>query len=194
MKQAKQVILVIFLCSTTFMFSQDLNKLIENNGFRKIKLNTNVKNYVDDKGYYHFLKRDSTTVKYFERFTEYDYIYASKDYEKIGNVKIKYIFVKTLNEIIYDIFIVTEPNLEIFNLIQLAYGKPTSTYKEDSTQGASMAWNAEKLNCTLSGFKGHYYFQLHYYAKELKAKAWELEKTQLEKEQKEKTKKAIKEF
>lgn len=184
----------MFLLTTTFMFSQNLEKLVENNGFRKIKLNTNVKDYVDEKGYFNFLKKDSTTIDFFKRFTKYDYIYASKDYEKIGNVKIKYIFVKTLNDIIYDIFIVTEPNLEIFELIQLAYGKPTSTYKEDSAQGASMTWNTEKLNCTLSGFKGHYYFQLRYYANELKAKAWKLEKKQLEKEQKEKTKKAIKEF
>lgn len=187
MKQTKQILLGIFLCSTTFMFSQDLNELIENNGFRKIKLNTNVNDYVDDKGYYDFLKRDSTTVKYFERFTEYDYIYASKGYEKIGNVKIKYIFVKTLNDIIYDIFIVTEPNLEIFDLIQLAYGKPTSSYGSESSQGASMTWKTDNLNCTLSGYEGHYYFQLHYFANELKGKASELE-------QKEKTKKAIKEF
>lgn len=181
-------ILILSLFLTTIAFSQNLNKLIENNGFRKIKLNSNIKEYVDEKGYFDFIKKDSVNLKYFKGFTEYNYRYARNDYNKIGNTEILRIFVKTHNDIIYKIYIITEPNLEVYELLELAYGKPNSSKYLNSI--GQKSWQTENFRCSLNCISGANFFQLEYYNYEIGKKALDLE---MEKE-KAKRKKAIKEF
>jgi len=159
------LILILSLLLFSVSFSQDLDKLIENNGFRKIKLNSNIKDYLDEKGYYDFIKKDSVNLKYFDGFTQYDYRYATDDYNKIGNTKILKIFVKTFNDIIYNIFIVTEPNIEVYELLELAYGKPNGSDYQFSIN--SRTWETEKFRCTLLRLPGINFYRLEYHTTKL---------------------------
>ena len=191
MRAIKKLHFFLIFISSTFVFSQDINKLIENNGFRKIKLNTNVYNYVDDNGEFDFIKKDSITIKYFRLGYDYDYVLHSDVYSKIGNVKIQRVFVKTLNDIIYEIIILTEPNFEIFDLLKLAYGKPTTssnTYPPNSEYiGYLMNWTTEKIFLSVNGAELFNSFSIKFYDKELESIARKLK-------YKEKTEKAINEF
>lgn len=196
MKNRKCLLLIIFILISTFSVSQDSKELKEKYGFRNIKLNSNVENYVDENGYYEFVKRDSTNEYVFQGLTEYDYVYAGTDNNQIGNIDIIRIYVKTVDKLIYEIFIAIKPDLEIFDMMQLAYGKPCARNGFDKPSDTSMfkLFCAEEITCRISGTKGDNYFELKYYSRELEKKAEEYLKQQRELEMKLKQKNALKEF
>lgn len=178
-------ILIISVLSLP-VYSQNLERLKENNGFRKIKLNSNIKDYYDENNYYDFVKRDSTTLKYFGN-SEYDYVYANSDYDKIGENRIAAIYVNTHHDLIYEICIFFNPESDIKGLLKLAYGEPTSDLHPEI--GADMRWttNNPTILCHLIIYGGEYNARLTYEDFDLRAKAGD-------EIYKNKQKKALKEF
>lgn len=165
----KIIIILTFFTGIFSTFSQNLKKLEDNNGFRKIKLNSNIKDYYDADGYYDFVKRDSTNQEYFGNLN-FDYIYANKDYDKIGNSKISSIYVNTYNDVIYEIRIYLEPNSEIVELTRMAYGKPT--WNLNLKSNFDMGWTTENhIICHLMYYEYQKITQLSYENTELAKKA-----------------------
>ncbi|KGL63583.1 hypothetical protein [Polaribacter sp. Hel1_85] len=187
MKRTKLTLFVLLLFLTTIIYSQNLNKLVENNGFRKIKLNTNVKDYVNEKGYYDFIKNTAKNSKYFRGFEDYNYLYATNDYKQIGNTSIIRIYVKTLNEIIYNVSIILDKKQEISDLTKLTYGKPTMGSSYNDSFNLTWLHKEKGISCNLIGSKGRYYYQLTYTNINLSNKAWVIKNE-------EKKKKAINQF
>lgn len=172
---------LILLSSVQSIYSQDLEKLKENNGFRDIKLGSDVQDNLA------FIKKDSTNIKYFGVWTEYDYIFNHsyyKGYDKIGDVEIYRVFVKTFNDKIFDIRLILEKDFEVIELLNLAYGKATF----DSLEGDSLYWKIDNIECGLSGrWDGIKNFYLTYIDTKLQNEFWKNEREK-------KKQKAIKEF
>lgn len=138
----KGIIILVFLLSN-HLFSQSY--LEKQNGFREIKLGSNINLYHD------FIKKDSLSLKYFGIWTEYDYVYSGKEYNKIGNVEINNIFIKVVNNLIYEILITTDKNLELLDLLRNAYGKPTI-----DENGNLIGWYYENIRCRVIGKSDFY--------------------------------------
>jgi len=130
--------------ATFFCFPQDINKLKENNGFRKIKLGTNVLEYPS------LVKQSSDNKGYFNPWYDYNYAfdqYTFKGYEKIGDAKIHRIFVKTLDAKIYEIMLVVDKNEGIFELLKIAYGNPNT----DDIETGALVWRTDNnIECSVT--------------------------------------------
>lgn len=143
MKKTTLTPILIFF-TILISFSQNLEKLKGNNGFRGIKLGANINEYPD------FVKRVPSIEKLFGPFNDYQYIfdiYTRKDYKSIGNAKIRRIFANTIDKKIFKIEIITEVNYEIIELLTLAYGEPA----RDSMTKSTRLWKIDNIECTITG-------------------------------------------
>ncbi|WP_435255483.1 hypothetical protein [Tenacibaculum sp. A30] len=132
MKNIFRLLIVLFLIYyTQDSKAQNIERLRINNGFRTIKLGTDVHLYPE------FIKKNSSNSKYFGFLLEdYHYIFNHKNnrkFDKIGNAKIFRILVKTYQNKIFKIDITLEKNRETSELLKLAFGKPTYNIKNNLT-------------------------------------------------------------
>lgn len=180
----KNVFTLVCFIIFTFCHSQNIDKLKNSNGFRDIKLGTNINDYPN------FVKSSENEEYFGARGWDYDYILdqgREKNYKKLGNAKIYRVFVKVNKSIIYEICLALDKDYEIIEMTENAYGKPTF---ENNELGIKR-WNTDNnIECELNGFStgldySHYY--LTYINTNLRSKAWEEEREQ-------KKTKAISEF
>jgi hypothetical protein len=183
MKNLFLMIFVFFNLIGINIYSQDIVTLKENNGFRNIKLGSNIEDYSD------LIIKDSTNIKFFGVWDEYDYILHpdSEMHNSIENTKIHRVLIKTYNSYIYEIFITLEYNFEVVELLKSLYGKPN--YTDGSNVIWDYAWTIDNILCRL--FDDNHIqndgkpFRLYYIDKNLRSKVWELErKVKLEKAKK----------
>ncbi|QVY66900.1 hypothetical protein [Polaribacter sp. Q13] len=153
MKKTKLILVTTFLLLTTVLFSQDINRLVENNGFKKIKLNSNIYDYVTD-GYYDFVKNTPKNNPDYHIREVFDYVYATGDLKKIVDITISSIYVKTINDTIYEIKVYMPSNTEIYDMLNMAFGKPTreitNRYASDYGIGSGDAYYWEPKNSSIS--------------------------------------------
>ena len=145
----KQIIIIFFFLQFQFTLGQDINFLVDQNGFRDIKLGTNINDYDD------FLKKDMSNEEYFGLSgSSYDYIYVGKKYDKIDETDIFRIFVNTIDDLIYEIEIVTQKDYKLWSFIENAYGKPTVNVT------GLKGWYTDKIRCRIYGetdtYKNYY--------------------------------------
>lgn len=177
-----KTICLLILLFFSKSFSQDIKKLENNNGFRSIKLGSEIRNYPN------FIKKSEQNSKYFSPWFEYDYILNLKkenDFKKIGDAEILQILAKVYNNKIYQIQIVTEKDNEVIEMLETAYGKPNF----DDIKADILGWRTESgIQCEVMGRAGGY-SQINIRYRDLN-----LESLAQKKDTEEKKKKAISEF
>lgn len=142
----KRILLLLVLFCSMSVFSQDMNFLQSQNGFRDIKLGNNINDYD------FFEKKSESNKEYFGAYgSYYEYIYYGKRYDKIGDAKIFKIFINTYNDLISQIEIVTAKDYNLWKSIENAYGPPTVS-REDMN-----GWYPGKIGCRISRYLDYYY-------------------------------------
>ena len=136
MRKIFTLFLFVFSAST---FAQECNFLDERNGFRDIKLGTEISNYPE------FVKKDGTNVNLFKYNNRADYVYVGKESDKISNTNILYIYLILKDNLVNEITVFTHKEVNLYSVLKFAYGEPTS--KTDD----QWVWNTHKVRCTLEG-------------------------------------------
>ncbi len=176
-----KIFLLLILFFNINSFSQNLERLSKNRGFKEIKLGKNINEF--DR----FVKKDTTNLKYFGALgydSDYAYDFVNTEYENIINSNVNRIFVWVVDNEIYKIQILFDRSEEVIEYLKIAYGEPTSEGGNKNLK--SLIWKTEKERCWHMNV-GEDSALLTYLDFELEAK--------FEKKEKErKTKRALSEF
>jgi hypothetical protein len=191
---------LLFFAISLNSFSQNLQKLEENNGFRDIKLGSEITNYTDAI----YITDQNIELSELYKETGFDlkyrnhYYISSKNtkYNYLGNAKILAILLKVFKGKIFGIEVVTEYSQDTFDLMKLAYGEPLMGKTSDSPFSS---WEVKNIYCFF--YRNHINSTLQKrisiikYTDMIIEEQYELVEKEKEKEkQKEKQKKAISEF
>jgi hypothetical protein len=109
------VIAVMFLISVHQTFGQDLTELEKRNGFKDIKLAAPVDSVKGVK-----FKKD---IKESDEFDARLYAVEDPAYQKIGEVPIRKIELKSYKGLIYEILVVTEKDPRLMKALESIYGQ-----------------------------------------------------------------------
>lgn len=138
----RRFILLSILISVN-SFSQNIEKLEENNGFRSIKLGSEITNYafaIDASSNYELFSLYINNNHYsFSHDVNYVLdITNNNDFESIDNAKILGIFLGVFNGKIREIKVITEFHPYTLELLKLAFGEPN---------GFGNQWSGKNIYC-----------------------------------------------
>lgn len=121
--------------------AQDCNFLDSRQGFRTIKLESDIIDYAD------FIKKDKNNESLFKNSIRKDaaYVYVPREGEKIGTAAILYIYLVTDKGKISEIIVVTQKVMSVYYILKSAYGEP------QSVSGNSWTWTGRNVSCTVAG-------------------------------------------
>ena len=108
-------IILILLFAINNLFAQDLTELNKRNGFKDIKLGIHVDSIQGTKLKKEFKERDEFPAKLFE--------VENPAYEKIGEVNVKSVELKTYKNLIYEIHVVVDKDTRVMKALESLYGK-----------------------------------------------------------------------
>jgi hypothetical protein len=114
--------LVFFGVSTCF--GQGLSELDKRNGFKDIKLGLSIDSVKGFKLKKEFKERDEFPAKLYE--------VENVDYEKIGEVKIYKVELKTYKDLIYEINVITDKDERLMKALESLYGKSDYDMKNET--------------------------------------------------------------
>jgi hypothetical protein len=143
---------IIFLSLSTFCYSQLSDELDKRNGFKDLKILSDVATYPG----LEYWKVDKSQP--------YHAIYKAKkgSYDKIGDVDISKVTVYTYRKLIFKIEVITEKDEKLFRSMEKAYGKITSSMAYSYSY-----WDGEKIRLKYETV-GSKKIQLTYISKEIK--------------------------
>lgn len=152
----KLILLIVTIATLNFnCYSQSIERLEENRGFKEIKLGKSIDEFE------RFVKKDSTNIKYFGAMgydADYAFDIPNSDYEKIGESEVFKIFVKVYENKIFEINIIFEKSPEIIELLNIAYGKMTMGNNETK----SLIWETKNIRCWYMEFYEKDFAQISY--------------------------------
>jgi hypothetical protein len=111
----KLKIFLLLFTSYTISFSQDLSELDKRNGFKDIRLGMIIDSVKGFKLKKEFKEKGEYPAKLFE--------VEHADYEKIGEVKVHQIELKTYKDLIYEINVITDKDERLMKALESLYGK-----------------------------------------------------------------------
>ncbi len=123
-------LLLLFTFATGF--GQDLAELEKRNGFKDIKLGMVVDSLKGYKLKKQFLENKEFPAKL--------YSVEHADYDKIGEVKVRSVEVKTYKDLIYEITVITDKDLRMMKALEALYGKSEYDLKKET-----YFWKSENL-------------------------------------------------
>src|SRR5687768_8013774 len=106
----KLTIGLLFVIAFSNCFCQDLAELDKRNGFKDIKLGSSIDSVKGFKLKKEFKERDEYPAKLYE--------VEHPDYEKIGEVKIDKVELKTYKDLIYEINVVTDKDERLMKALE----------------------------------------------------------------------------
>jgi hypothetical protein len=113
-------------------FSQDIAELDKRHGFKDIKLGFPIDSVVGYKLQKEFKEKDEFPAKL--------YSVENREYETIGEVKVNKVELKTYNDLIYEIKVVTNKDSRLMKALESIYGKADYDVKNDT-----YFWKTESL-------------------------------------------------
>lgn len=105
----------LLVCLTVYTHAQTILELEKRNGFKDIKLGTLADSVKGSKVKKEFKERDTYPAKL--------YSVEHPDYEKIGEVKVKEIELKSYKDLIYEIKVITDKDPRLMKALETLYGK-----------------------------------------------------------------------
>lgn len=141
--------------------SQNIDKLKSNNGFRTIKLGSDIRNYKNLKLVFNKgdIKRYSLDL------------YKSPNFQKIGHIPIKELVLKTFQNNIYSIDITTSGDFSLIGMLTDTFGE--ASHKSD----LGWFWRTDNIELSVMGANGilkDYY--LTFECIEIRNNAWKYER------------------
>lgn len=125
-------LLVIFSFVVGLCRSQDTTELDKRNGFKDIRLATPIDSVTGYKLVKEFKERDEFPAKL------YEVIHPS--YEKIGEVAVQKVELKTYKDLIYEIRVVADKDPRLMKALESLYGKADYDIKNET-----YFWKSDKL-------------------------------------------------
>lgn len=116
--------LPFFLFVISKSFGQDLSELEKRNGFKDIRLGSLIDSVKGFKLKKEFKERDEYPAKLYE--------VEHTDYEKIGEVKVHKIELKTYKDLIYEINVITAKDERLMKALESLYGKSDYDMKNET--------------------------------------------------------------
>ena len=141
-------IILILLFAINNLFAQDLTELNKRNGFKDIKLGIHVDSIQGTKLKKEFKERDEFPAKLFE--------VENPAYEKIGEVNVKSVELKTYKNLIYEIHVVVDKDTRVMKALESLYGK-----SEYDMKGEIYFWKTSTLVLKF-GSSGKHHLELTY--------------------------------
>ena len=120
----KLKILVLVLFAFSNSFSQGLSELDKRSGFKDIRLATPVDSVKGSKLIKEFKERDEFPAKLFE--------VENADYEKVGEVQVHKVELKTYKDLIYEINVITDKDERLMKALESLYGKSEYDMKNET--------------------------------------------------------------
>jgi hypothetical protein len=117
-------ILLLLLITFSNSFGQGLSELDKRSGFKDIRLATPIDSVVGHKLVKEFKERDQFPAKLFE--------VENTDYEKVGEVKVHKIELKTYKDLIYEINVITDKDERLMKALESLYGKSEYDMKNET--------------------------------------------------------------
>lgn len=131
---------LLFFSLAHFATCQNTDELTRRNGFKDIKLGTNIDSVKGAMAGKDIIERKEFPAKI--------YTVDHPDYKKIGEVPIKEIELKTYKGFVYEIIVTTAKDPKVMQALEKAYGKATYTVRTESWY-----WRADNLSLV---YKGHH--------------------------------------
>jgi hypothetical protein len=116
--------LLLFFFAYSNSFSQGLSELDKRRGFKDIKLVTAIDSVKGYKLVKEFKERDEYPAKLFE--------VENPDYEKVGEVKVHKVELKTYKDLIYEINVITDKDERLMKALESLYGKSEYDMKNET--------------------------------------------------------------
>lgn len=131
--------IVLLTLISSVSFSQGNSELAKRNGFKDIKLGLPIDSVRGFKLIKDILEKNEFPAQ----------LYSVQDpaYEKIGEVKVREVELKTYKGLIYEIGVITDKDTRLMKGLEKAYGKPKYILPTDTYN-----WTADSLSLT---FKDH---------------------------------------
>lgn len=145
----KKRLLLMLITITYYSFNcQSIDVLASKNGFRDIKLQSDIKEYnyaLEIKGEVAKILEESN-IWFWE---DYDYVFDNEGmgYTKISDAEIWYIFVNTYKDSISEIKIQLDFTSDFLDLIESAYGQPQ--WNNSQNGSIDLAWHIDDISCRL---------------------------------------------
>lgn len=115
---------ILLIAISVSCLGQDLSELDKRNGFKDIKLGSLVDSVTGLKLQKEFKEKDEYPAKLFT--------VENPDYEKIGEVKVNKVELKTYNDLIYEIRVVTVKDSRLMKALESLYGKADYDLKNET--------------------------------------------------------------
>jgi hypothetical protein len=122
----------LLLAISTSCLSQDLAELDKRNGFKDIKLGDPIDSVIGFKLEKEFMEKEEYPAKLYE--------VENPAYEKIGEVKVNKVMLKTYKDLIYEIRVITVKDPRLMKALELLYGRADYDLKNDA-----YFWKADNL-------------------------------------------------
>lgn len=127
---------VFLLFSTcTLAFCQDLAELDRRKGFKDIKLGSRIDSIKGAEFKKDALEKNEFPVKL--------YSVDHENYESIGEVKVKKVEIKTYQDMVYEIMVITPKDTRLMKGLQKSFGKPIYILPTDTYN-----WKTDSLSLT----------------------------------------------
>jgi hypothetical protein len=136
--------ILLFIVISLNSFSQNITKLEENNGFRDIKLGSEISNYPfaikAERGSELFEFYVNNSYYNFNWGKEYNYVVdrSNKNYERLDNEKILGVYLSVFRGKIREIMVVCEYRPSTLALLKTVYGEPNGFWDQ---------WSGKNIYC-----------------------------------------------
>lgn len=129
----KFTLLLLSLTATLTAWGQDIAELERRNGFKDLKLGMHIDSLAGEKK----LKKE---FKEQEEFPAKLYSLAGPDYEKIGEIDVNKVEIKTYKDLVYQIHVVADKDSRLMKALESVYGGAEYDLKRET-----YFWKGDKL-------------------------------------------------
>jgi hypothetical protein len=121
----RQILLLIALTTSINTIAQDISELERRNGFKDLKLGTLIDSVKGEKKLKkEFLEQGQFSAKL--------YTVEHPDYRKIGEVPVNKVEIKTYNDLVYQIHVVTAKDPRLMKALESIYGSSSYDMKKET--------------------------------------------------------------
>ena len=117
--------LLLVLTATSMAYAQDIHELERRNGFKDLKLGMHIDSVKGEKNLRkEFREQDEFSAKL--------YSIEHPDYEKVGEIPVAKVDVKTYNDLVYQIHVVTNKDPRLMKALESVYGASDYDLKKET--------------------------------------------------------------